>query len=61
VNIGKVAIAREQLYVGSVPERTGYMELCPVCVLPEGTLVQGRKRESSEDMLLDGCLLKQHL
>ena len=47
--------------VASVPDRTGYMELCCVCVLTEGTLVHGRIMERSEDVLLDGCLLKQHL
>ena len=41
--------------VASVPDRTGYMELCSVCVLTEGTLVYGRKRERSKDVLLDRC------
>ena len=47
--------------VASVCDRTGYMELCSVCVLTEGTLVHERMRERSEDVLLGGCLLKQHL
>jgi len=43
----------------SVTDRTGYMELCSVCVLTEGALVQGRMGEQSEDVLLDSCLLEQ--
>jgi len=38
--------------VVSVPDRTGYMELCSVCVLTEGTLVHGRIRERSTDVLI---------
>jgi hypothetical protein len=39
--------------------RTGYIELCYVCVLTEGALGQGRMGEWSEDVLLDSCLLEQ--
>ena len=47
--------------------RTGYMELCCVCVcvcvyvcvLTDGALVQGRMGERIEDMLLDSCMLEQ--
>jgi len=39
--------------------KTGYMELCSVCVLTEGVLGQGRMWECSEDVLLDSCLLEQ--
>jgi hypothetical protein len=37
------------------------MELCCVCVLTEGALVQGRMGEGSEDELLDSYLLEQLL
>jgi len=47
--------------VASVADRTGYIEICCVCVLTEGTLVQGKRRECSKVVLLDSCLLKQHL
>ena len=36
--------------------RTGYIELCSVCVLTEGVLGQGRMWECSEDVLLDRFL-----
>ena len=39
--------------------RTGYVELCCVCVLTEGVLGQGRMWESSEDVQLDSCLMEQ--
>ena len=39
--------------------RTGYIELCSVCVLTEGVLGQGRMWESCEDLLLESCLLEQ--
>jgi len=39
--------------------RTGYMELCSVCVLTESVLRQGRMGDWSEDVLLDSCLLEQ--
>jgi len=61
VNIGTVAMVGEHLMVASVPDRTGYVELCSVCVSTEGTLVHERMRERSKDVLLDSCLLKQHL
>jgi len=32
--------------------KTGYMELCSVCVLTESVLVQGRMWEFSDDVLL---------
>ena len=35
------------------------MELCCLCVLTEGVLVQGRMWEQSEYVLLDSCLLEQ--
>jgi len=38
--------------VSSVPDSTGYMEICCVCVLIQGTLVQGKIRECSEDVLI---------
>jgi len=46
--------------VASVPVSTGYMEICCVCVLTQGTVVQG-KIESAIKMccLLDSCLLTQ--
>jgi len=39
--------------------RTGYMELCSVCVLTESELRHGRMGDWSEDVLLDSCLLEQ--
>jgi len=47
--------------VASVPDRTGYMELCSVCVLTEGALVHGRIRERSEDVFWTAFFLKHNL
>jgi len=47
VSTGSITLIHSQsvnsFMVASVPESTGHMELCSVCVLTEGTLVQERE------------------
>jgi vacuolar-type H+-ATPase subunit B/Vma2 len=55
------SISMNSFMVASVHRRTGYVEICSVCVLTQGTVVQGKIRECSKDVLFGRLFIETAL